>query len=103
MGVLSIGHLPEVAFYLRDRTPHSAGALFDRAPTSVGVLSETGRLTLQASINRTPASAGVLSIECLQVQAFKQSRSRNPLDRVSAPKRLEGGGLWGGLRHGVML
>ena len=58
----------------------------------MGALSETGRLTLQAPIDRTPASAGVLSIECLQVQAFKQTESRNPLDRVSAQEGPREGG-----------
>ena len=69
-----------------DRTPHSAGALFNRAPASVGALSETGCLTLQAPIDRTPASAGVLSIERLQVQAFKQTGPGNPSSRVLAQK-----------------
>ena len=58
----------------------------------MGVLSEIGCRTLQASINRTPASAGVLSIECLQVQAFRQAVSRNPLDRVLAQKGAQEGG-----------
>ena len=75
-----------MAFCPWDRTPHSAGALFNRAPASVGALSETGRLTPQAPIDRMPASAGVLSIERLQVQAFKQTGPGNPPSRVLAQK-----------------